>query len=70
MARPRQGFTCNTCGCPLGPEDTRNKCKACKTPAVRAARKQLHREWVENQEVVVVDVSTAPKTFEVRKEPA
>lgn len=70
MARSRQGFTCNTCGCGLGPDDTRNKCRACKAPAVRGARKQIHAEWRANAEEVVIEVSTAPKTFEVRKEPA
>ena len=45
MARPRQGFNCNTCGKGLGPGDSRNKCADCKRPAVRAARKALSADF-------------------------
>lgn len=62
MAKARRGFNCNTCNAPLGLDDTKNKCAACRAPKVAAARKAINKDYREARfgKVLSVEPVTDP----------
>ena len=53
MARHRNG-QCRGCGCWLSFGEKGTKCRPCKSPPVRAARKTLNAERKANRETVIL----------------
>lgn len=62
MAKSRRGFNCNTCNAPLGLDDTKNKCAACRAPKVAAARKAINADYRAERFGRVVSVEPITET--------